>query len=313
MQISQKVDSRLAIAIFSSIPTVSSFNENTLKIGVAIVTGTSSLSPPLRHPFQSMVDTATEQKLLAGLERLREAISAGQDGGWTAIERFTDFASRVEPHIGERIIDDNPHLLDDWRSVAPLYASYMQDKERDSAGSGWSFLAGPGAERYDEFADQSYRRVKDMFDVVDFSSCRRFVMVGCGPLPVTILHVLAKTDVPSVVGLDVNSATIETVRTNIKRLDLKRFRALHADGGTYSYESADVIYVANLVSPKAATLTRIAESARSGTPVIVREPISFGRLIADRGLDACGELFMLRSVGIGNKRFLSRHVFSECY
>ena len=260
-----------------------------------------------------MVETTTEQELLARLEQLRQEIWTEPSGAWTAMERFMDFASRIEPQLGERIIDNNRHLLDDWRSVAPLYGSYMQDKERDSAGNGWSYLAGLSAGRYDEFTDQSYRRVRDMFDSVDFSSCRRFVMVGCGPLPVTIFHVLAKTDVASVVGLDVNRTTIETVRTYIGKLDLRRFRALHADGGTYSYERADIIYVANLVSPKTATLARIAETARSGTPVIVRDPISFGRLIADRGFDACGDLFMLRYVGSGNKKFLSRHVFSECY
>ncbi len=260
-----------------------------------------------------MVETATEEELLARLEQLRNAILAEQDGTWAAMERFTGFASCVEPIIGERIVDSNRHLLDEWRSIAPLYASYMQDKEHDSAGNGWSYLAGLSVGKYDEFTDKSYDRVKDMFDSIDFSSCRRFVMVGCGPLPVTILHVLAKTDVPSVVGLDVSKAAIEIVRTHVDRLDLKRFQVLHADGSTYSYENADVIYVANLVSPKTVTLARIASTARCGTPVIVRDPISLGRLIADRGIDVCGELFMLRDVGPGNNRFLSRHVFSECY
>jgi len=128
-----------------------------------------------------------------------------------------------------------------------------------------------------------YDRVSDMFDCVDFSQCRRLVMVGCGPNPSTIFHIYDKTQIPEIIGLDTLPFAIEMTRAIIERLGLSRVQAELCDGTTFDFAKADVVFVANMVSPKAAVLTRIADTAPENVQIVLREPHSFGRLWAESG------------------------------
>jgi len=148
-----------------------------------------------------------------------------------------------------------------------------------------------------------------MFDQVDLSACREFTMVGSGPLPVTLLHVADRTDVPHIVGLDVDESAVSLATELCDRLGYARIELQVRDGRDHDYGRSDVVYVANLISPKSEVLARITETVRPGTAVVVREPFGAGVLFAECGVGpACRRLAAV-AVGPGDPKFLSRHVF----
>ena len=148
-----------------------------------------------------------------------------------------------------------------------------------------------------------------MFDVIDFRSGTQFVMVGCGPLPMTLYHVHDRTDVAELVAIDVDVDAIETVNATARRFGLHRVSANVVSGERFDYARADVIYVANLVRPKASVLERIADTAPRDAAIVLREPYSLGRLLTERGTDHLDQRLKVASVSPPELSHFSRHVF----
>jgi hypothetical protein len=106
-------------------------------------------------------------------------------------------------------------------------------------------------------------------------------MVGCGPMPATVLHVHDRTDVPEIVGLDVVAEAVVTARELTKRLGYSRARIEHSDGRSYDFGGAEIVFVANMVVGKPSILSRIADTAPEDVRLIVRDSYSLGRLYAE--------------------------------
>ncbi len=195
-----------------------------------------------------------------------------------------------------------------------LYGRYVSGREIAEGralvmrGSGIGGLArGEGG----DFAGRSYARVRDLFEYVDFSGCRAFVMVGCGPLPVTLLHVARRTRVPRLIGLEVEPEAARGARALFHSLGLDAVEVRECDGSEFDYGEADVAYVANLVRPKRAALARAARTIRPGARVVVREPSLPGELLAERGVPAGDGSWRVLARGPEDRWFLSYHLFLE--
>ena len=153
----------------------------------------------------------------------------------------------------------------------------------------------------------AYQRMAGVFAQFDLNQCRTFTMVGCGPLPVTALQALERGTQVKVVALDVSTSAIASVNQLKRHYQLHRLEAQVYNGAEYHYGESDVIYVANMVSPKLATWHQIKLTARPSTIVIVREPYSLGRLWADSLEEALGDTAIITYRGPGS-RYLSRDV-----
>ena len=109
----------------------------------------------------------------------------------------------------------------------------------------------------------------------------KFVMVGCGSLPITLLTFCANYPNISFLGID-NSP--EAIR---KAIDIKSKFAVNnlnfniIDGMNYDYKDATTIFVANTVVPKMKVLKQIAMSAKSKTRIIIRIPVLSGNLLSE--------------------------------
>lgn len=253
------------------------------------------------------------ERLLTPFEEYEPRESFDFPARWLEpLETLLAFVTDVEPEQAARWFADHPESADLIPGLSHLYARYIRSRElveirtrlSDADHGDGAALEGMG-----EFARRAYDRVRDMFETVDFSGCRRFVMVGCGSLPVTMLHVMEKTTVPEIVGLDIDGTALSLNQTAIRSFDSGRLRVEHANGTAYDYESADIVYIANLVQPKRGVLKRVADTARDETQVILRDPYSMGRLFAESGVDELDERLRLTGEGAGSRRFLSRHVF----
>src|SRR5262249_48847581 len=147
-----------------------------------------------------------------------------------------------------------------------------------------------------------------MFRHVDFSNCARFVLVGAGELPSTALHVHDRTGVAHIACLDTRLEAVRSVETLAAWLNSDRLSALHFDGAQYDYSDADVIFVANMVTPKQVVLARILDTAPHHVRIILRDPYSLGLLWAEEGGAALDPRLSIIARGAGS-RFLSRDLF----
>ncbi|RRI03050.1 hypothetical protein EH240_10760 [Mesorhizobium tamadayense] len=131
----------------------------------------------------------------------------------------------------------------------------------------------------------AYKRLDEVFEHADFGRCRRAVMVGCGGRPFTMFRIHDQTNVTEIIGLDVVPDAVKTANTLAAKLGYSRMHAELCNGRDYDYRDAQVVYVASMVSPKAAVVSRIADTAPRDVQVVLWEPYSLGRLWAERAED----------------------------
>lgn len=218
----------------------------------------------------------------------------------------------IGAEAGESLMDRHPEFRELAARAARSYFEYVTAQERIEAEH---LLAreSDGRFRYldhaEAFGRHNYDRVRDMFDVVDFGSSRRFVMVGCGPLPMTLYHVHDRTELPDLVAIDGDADAIAKVNATARRFGLDRVSASVISGERFDYAGADVIYVANLVRPKRLVLGRIADTAPRGAAIVLREPYSLGRLLTERGTDHLDPRLRVVRVSPPELSHFSRHVF----
>ena len=212
-----------------------------------------------------------------------EAIDGLLDEREEWAEAFAPFQRRslalAEAREAERL------MAQEWRSPAPA-----SDRVRS------------------EFGRHTYDRVPEVLRLADFSRCRRFVMVGCGAFPAAALLVRDATAVPEIVALDVDSRAAGLARRVIAAMGEPRVRIECSDGAGYDFRGADVVYLANQVSRKDRVLEQVRDTGLRHTVVIVREPYSVGRLVAESVGHRLPHPFHLGTFGEGNPDFYSRHV-----
>ena len=163
------------------------------------------------------------------------------------------------------------------------------------------------------FAITAYNRVVDMFELDDFASCQQLVMVGCGPFPMTALHIVKKYPNIKIDALDIDCSAVDTAQKLIDCLGLNdNIRLYHNNGLTFDYSEASIVYVANLVRPKSAVLQKIHLCCKSNTLVVLRDPTKTGDIYAESGLSSIDDSFSVEGFGCDDETFHSRHVFLRC-
>jgi hypothetical protein len=195
-------------------------------------------------------------------------------------------AHSMGDEAAEALLDANPTLC---RHVPALTQAFYQRVVRKEMAETERLLKhvwdGPVSFRDVASPDvlRTYNRVREMFERVDFRACRRFVMVGCGRLPETMFHVHDRTETTDIIGLDIVPDAIDTAREMAARFGYSRIRAELCEGQAYEFGEAQIIFITNMVSSKAAVLSRIAETAGADVQVVVREPYSLRRLWSESG------------------------------
>jgi len=206
------------------------------------------------------------------------------------------------------------HSAADYAAVGRrVYSEYILRMENEALEHIMSRPLHPGA-RFGEIADpeakMAFDRVADIFDRLTLKPDMRFVMIGCGQLPVTAIHVIERAGCGDVVCMDVVERAIDAAGRLKDIFGWPALHPVHCDGRHFDFAGADVVYIANMVSPKAAVIEQVARTAPPGCQVVVREPYGLGRLWADLGEASLPECFSVGSYGDGS-RYLSRDVFLE--
>src|SRR5215471_11701048 len=105
-------------------------------------------------------------------------------------------------------------LGDTAAEFARFYLDSIFAREAAEAQAVLEYAPRPGLSYRDVASHEgaaSYDRVADMFTHIDFSSCRHFVLVGAGELPMTALHVHDRTGVAHIDCLDMRPEAVRSV------------------------------------------------------------------------------------------------------
>ena len=226
------------------------------------------------------------------------------------IKQVGDFAAEIGLDNGDALLEACPELLHYRPAIGREFRETIVGREIAEANRilaadiappvSFRAVAGP-------ISAGMYDRLGDIFANVDFSSCSRIVMVGCGWRPITIFRLHDQTAVPEIIGLDIVPDAVKTATALAAKLGYDRMRAELYDGSLYDYAGVQRVYVASMVSPKLAVISRILDTAPGDVQIVLWEPVSLGRLwveSAERHLDP-----RLEVTGRGAISWLARDVF----
>jgi hypothetical protein len=213
----------------------------------------------------------------------------------------------------EDLLDAHPELFRFFPLLSRAYGQQLRNKEiaeiKRLQGQDWT-----GPRLFKDVASPpsvvTYERVSAMFENIDFSDCKRLVMVGCGRVPATVFHTHDRTEVREIVALDIVPEVIDDMKQLVERLGYSRVKAELCDGATYDYAGAEIVFVANMVSPKAAVISRIADTAPGGVQIVVRDSYSLGRLWSDHVVRSVDPRLEIVGMGEAGRHWsLSRDVY----
>jgi len=94
-------------------------------------------------------------------------------------------------------------------------------------------------------------------------------------LPETILFYYENTLIDTIVALDNNQEAVVMAGKLIRSQNLNRIKTIRIDGTHYDYKDADIICLANFVSPKSKVFDQIAKTAKVNVQIVTRTPILF--------------------------------------
>jgi hypothetical protein len=222
--------------------------------------------------------------------------------------------------ISERFPDEEwPAMLgqarlpdDVARSAREIYSEYIHRMERAGLAH---VLAKPDlrSTRFSSMCDPeartAYDRVSDLFDVLALTPGLRFVMIGCGELPVTAIHVIERAGC-EVVCMDVVPAALAAAERLNEAFGWSQLHPLLCDGTDYDYGNAAIVYIANMVRPKGAVLRQVAATAARDCKIVLRDPYGLGVLWAEQGQASLPAALKVRCCGPGS-RYLSRDLFLD--
>jgi len=234
------------------------------------------------------------------------------------INAIRDLGIAMGHDTGEALLETYPEILSHRPALTAAFGKMVQaqdaaeirqmlDQDLSGPASFGRIAAGKTSTGVLSSKD-AYNRLDEVFDHVDFDNCHRAVMVGCGGRPFTMFRIHDQTAVPEIIGLDIVPEAVETANRLAAKLGYAGMRAELCDGCDYDYGEAQVVYIASMVSPKAAVVSRIADTAPDNVQIVLWEPVSLGRLWAEnaeRTLDPRLEVIGRTSIS----RNMTRDVF----
>lgn len=228
-------------------------------------------------------------------------------------EAFVSWLAALDENEGKFFSDDNGFSF--HRIFTNYQRRYLSIQERVLVsvllGSDRSPEASIGARLKSGFGKNSYDRVQDMARIVDFSKCRRVMMVGCGAFPATLFWLYDHFPGKEYVGLDIDADSMALAEKLTGFWGISDIRFTLCNGSKQDYSGVDFVYVANQVVPKRDTLLRIRETSDRAIQVVVREPTPRGCLLAESIRGNIPEGYIVLSEGLESRAFLSMDLFLQ--
>lgn len=81
---------------------------------------------------------------------------------------------------------------------------------------------------------EQYARMAELLNMLDFRTCRRFIEVGCGIMPSSLIFMYEHTDVPDLHGIDNNAKAAACARAITTQWGMTRIHIDYADAADIS-------------------------------------------------------------------------------
>ncbi len=239
----------------------------------------------------------------------RMGLATTKDDEFLAVhEEFVRWLANLEESSVEEL-EQQDYLAHHQEFFTGCQRRYLAVKERQEVNSllekSKTVNRSVGDRLMSAFGINTYERVEDLCQMVDFSDCQRCVMVGCGALPATLFYLYDRYPKLEYIGIDIDSVALTTAKEAMYLLGMEKICLVEADGSQFDYVDAGFVYIANQVSPKSLVLERIAATADETVQVVMRDPTRRGKLLADCGKDFLPRQFSLVRKGKESQHFLS--------
>ena len=99
-----------------------------------------------------------------------------------------------------------------------------------------------------KMAKENYLKTSYEIEMMDLEGSKQLVMVGCGPLPETVLYLYENTELDEIIGLDYNQEAVYMGGEMLNSVgNTSRVKLIHCDGLKYDYKDADIIFVVPVI------------------------------------------------------------------
>ncbi|MBR7800673.1 class I SAM-dependent methyltransferase [Undibacterium fentianense] len=252
------------------------------------------------------MDTTPSQAFLNLLTQI------SQQTPYEQINAIVDFSNQLTDEQCMQLLGNDAEVMHHSPRLTQVYYDYIIQMEtveiqRLLADTGTLYTS--FRETASPAAMMAYDRVADIFDNLELNG-KTVVMVGCGQLPVTAIHLCEESQIKKVYALDISAQAIDVVHQLQAKFGWSNLEAQFCNGNSYDYSEADIVYIANMVRPKAEVIAQVLKTARADAEIIIREPYALGKLWADCAEDTLDARLSVRSYGPGS-RYLSRDAFIQ--
>jgi hypothetical protein len=195
-----------------------------------------------------------------------------------------------------------------FRTCQQRYLALRERQAADELLRAWDGKQRPEVGPWSSSGGAIYRRLAGLNELASLSNCTRFVMVGCGAFPATLIYAHLHCPKARIVGLDLDPGIFRVAQQVLHASRASRVDLRCHDASDFDYANSDVVYLANQVRGKRAVLSRVAETAGPEARVVVREPVGAGKLLAECVSDDPPPPFVMVRQGRASPQFLSRDV-----
>lgn len=216
-------------------------------------------------------------------ERLAHCPTKEDDPGFLAtMEEFLRFIGSYDDKAAYAAFETTGPLLEFRSFFAPCVLRFtwvMESRTFAELASKMTRGSQKVGSRLDRSTWGSYARMEDAVRLVDFSTCRRLVVMGCGRAPCSLFYLHDWTDVECLVGIDRDRQSLELAQQLVDGFGLRRVRIIEADACDLDYAEFDVIYWGPFAMPRRKVMERVVATARPDSVVILRDPFFTGTLL----------------------------------
>jgi tRNA/tmRNA/rRNA uracil-C5-methylase (TrmA/RlmC/RlmD family) len=150
------------------------------------------------------------------------------------------------------------------------------------------------------FIVDNYKMVQKELEMLEKENIETLVMIGCGPLPETILFISDNTNISKIIGVDMSNEAIAMAGDIIKAMGLcKKVELVCSNGEDFDFSKADVVFVANATNNKNDLFKQISKTAKKGTEIILRNPYYLSNLVY-KSLDKVPKNIFFKRNNIGD-------------
>lgn len=122
------------------------------------------------------------------------------------------------------------------------------------------------------FSKNVFLQAAEEIQSLDTKDIHTLIMVGCGPMPETVISIAENTNISKIIAIDSDAEAVFVAGRVVNKLGLAdRIILRSASGQDFDYSQADAIHIANFVRGKKEVLDQISKTAKGGCKVIARK------------------------------------------